>query len=241
VILSFYEVYITCLRALNAMGFPHGSDEEAAYLITWLELNKLKGVKELTKLSKQMDGNFQGKIDLEEIKSKKFINLKNASLLMKGPSLFDYFLEKTKKIKNFQIILENCIDPIIILPLAEKLSINVKLIHACWINNNKKKLVNISKNKILIGEMKNDIDIKKKQVLIKFSTKGLSKFNKITKLDNKNIKCKINKISLQSRLKNALSPNLKDWKILSNFANKTFVPASTKSRAKGAGGGDDND
>ena len=26
------------------MGFPFGADEDAAYVVAWLELNKLKGV-----------------------------------------------------------------------------------------------------------------------------------------------------------------------------------------------------
>ena len=45
---SFYEIYITALRAFNGMGFPHGADEDAAYIISWLELNNLQGIKKLT-------------------------------------------------------------------------------------------------------------------------------------------------------------------------------------------------
>ena len=26
---SYYEIYITCLRAFSAMGFPYGADEDA--------------------------------------------------------------------------------------------------------------------------------------------------------------------------------------------------------------------
>ena len=62
----------------------------------------------------------------------------------------------------------------------------------------------------------------------------------------KNIKSKKNKVKIyikdsQKRLEESISPNKKDWKIISNFAKLTFVPESRLSRNKGAGGGDDND
>ena len=239
---SFYEVYISSLRALSSMGFPYGADEDAAYLVTWLELHKLNGIKKLAELSSKIDNKYQGKTKLEEVESKEFINLSNITLLMKGPSLFDYFLEKTKKNENLQIVLENCIDPIFIIPLAEQLSNKIKLIHACWINHkNKKILINVSKNKILIGEIKKNLKISKKQVMLKFSMNGLSKFNNKTKLETKYTKYKINENTKQNRLETSLNPNPKDWKIISKLAHRTFVPSTKESRDKGAGGGDDND
>ena len=42
---SFYEIYITTQRAFRAMGFPFGADEDAAYIIAWLELNHFNGIK----------------------------------------------------------------------------------------------------------------------------------------------------------------------------------------------------
>ena len=52
---SYYEIYITSLRALNGMGFPFGADEDAAFMTTWLELYRLHGIKKLAKLSKKID------------------------------------------------------------------------------------------------------------------------------------------------------------------------------------------
>ena len=42
---SYYEVYTNTLRAFSGMGFPYGADEDAAYIIAWLELINLNGVK----------------------------------------------------------------------------------------------------------------------------------------------------------------------------------------------------
>ena len=100
------------------MGFPYGLDEDAAFMTTWLELHKLEGVKKLAELSDNFDQLLQKKINLEDIKSKKSINIHKSSLLMNGPSLFDYLYEETKKNQQLEIFLENCIDPIYIIPLV---------------------------------------------------------------------------------------------------------------------------
>ena len=119
---SYYEIYITSLRAFNGMGFPFGADEDAAFMTTWLELYRFQGIKKLAKLSKKIDKKFDAKIDLEKIKSSSLINIDHSSLLMKGPSLFDYFYQETKKNHYIKIILNNCIDPIFLIPLAQRLS-----------------------------------------------------------------------------------------------------------------------
>ena len=59
---SYYEVYITSLRALTGMGFPYGVDEDAAFMTTWLELHKLGGIQKLAELSNQLDQQFDGKL-----------------------------------------------------------------------------------------------------------------------------------------------------------------------------------
>ena len=84
--LSYYEVYITSLRAFTGMGFPYGADEDAAYMVSWLELNKLNGVKMLAKTFQNFDNQYEGKISFNEINATT-IDIKNISLLMKGPGL----------------------------------------------------------------------------------------------------------------------------------------------------------
>ena len=41
---SFYEIYTTSQRAFRGMGFPFGADEDAAYIVAWLELNNFNGI-----------------------------------------------------------------------------------------------------------------------------------------------------------------------------------------------------
>lgn len=224
------------------MGFPYGLDEDAAFMITWLELNKFEGIKKLAEISINFNQYFKEKINLDDVKSKQSINLRKTSLLRNGPSLFDYLYEKTKKNQKLEVSLENCIDPIFIIPLAGKLSKKLISLNVCWLDENKKKiLINVTKNKILIGETKNNLKIFDKQVLLQFSNKKNRKNSWKKNLAINNIKRKINFSIEQKHLEESLKPNLKHWKTLSKLAKLTFVPASVKSRDKGAGGGDDND
>ena len=97
---SFYEIYVTSQRAFSAMGFPHGSDEDAAFIISWLELNNFRGVSLLASSIKELDQKYEGILDIEDLS--KTINFKNVSILMKRSGLIDFMLSKTvNKKKDF--------------------------------------------------------------------------------------------------------------------------------------------
>ena len=61
---SFYEVYVTALRAFCGMGFPYGADEDAAFIIAWLELNNFNGIKLLVNSIDIIDNKYNGKIKI---------------------------------------------------------------------------------------------------------------------------------------------------------------------------------
>ena len=225
------------------MGFPYGVDEDAAFMTTWLELHKLGGIQKLAELSNQLDQQFSGAIDLDTIKNNNSIDLLQTSLLMKGPGLFDYFYEKTRKNHYFEVTLENCIDPIFIIPLAERLSKKLESINASWLDDKKKVGISVSKNRILIGDIENSLEILDGQVILQFSIDGVGKYksSENRKLSIKNIKLEINDAVEQDHLEKSLKPLSRHWDILLEYAHKTFVPASDESRIRGAGGGNDND
>jgi len=222
------------------MGFPYGLDEDAAFMVTWLELHKLGGIQKLAQLSKKMDKKFKGSININDINNKS-INLRKTSLLMKGPTLFDYLYEKNRKLQFSEIVLENCLDPIFVIPLAEKLSKKINFINAYWLDTkNIVKGINISKNKFIIGRSKNDSKILKDQVILQFN-KSNKKNNWKYNIRLNNITQKINNTIELKRLEESMKPKSIYWNIISKLAERTFVPSSKISRNKGAGGGDDND
>ncbi len=218
------------------MGFPFGADEDAAYMVSWLELNKLNGIKNFLKISKKINKKFKGSFQLENIKLNKRINLNNNSLLMKGPGLIEYLFQKTRKKRYIEVILENCVDPIFIIPLAARIAKNNVYIHSYWIEKNLMIELNASKKNIIINKQKNILKISSNQLLLKISSKSLKPIIKSKK--NQYI---IDNNLQQERLEEAINPNKKDWKLISSYAKLTFVPESKLSRIRGAGGGDDND
>lgn len=218
------------------MGFPYGADEDAASMVTWLELNKLDGLKNFAKISKKINNKFSGNFKNTNIEFNKKINLNFDSLLMKGPGLFDYFFQNFKKRKYIEIILTNCIDPIFILPLAVKIAKKGVYINTYWINKNIMIELSVSKNYVIINQQKNNLKINENEISIIMSIKPIMK-----NIKSKKNQEKINIKDNQKRLEESINPNKKHWNIISSFAKLNFVPESKLSRNKGAGGGDDND
>ncbi len=230
---SFYEVYITAQRAFTAMGFPYGADEDAAFIIAWLELNNFKGVILLSKLINELDGKFDGRIDIDNLN--KEIDLQNKSILMKGAGLVDFMSSKMHDKNKISVKITNCNDAIFFLPLLYKQSYQLNFLQLIFYKNKAEvNIFNIINNKITFHKNKNDNLLQKNSVNI-IMDKNKRNFKN-------NIKSKvISEKKIQYNLSQSLSPSSDAWNIISEKANKTFVPESDESRNKGAGGGDDND
>ena len=115
---SYYEVYTNSQRAFSGLGFTYGSDEDAAFITTWLEILGLDGIKLLTLKIKELDNTFNASIDPSNINDE--FDCKNKSSLMIGPGLIDYLISKVDKKENLKLTLKNCNDPIFLIPLLYK-------------------------------------------------------------------------------------------------------------------------
>tara|TARA_Y100000590_G_scaffold220856_1_gene249945 strand:+ start:1417 stop:2061 length:645 start_codon:yes stop_codon:yes gene_type:complete len=214
------------------MGFPYGADEDAAFIIAWLELNNFQGIKLLAKSSTLLDKKYNGVINLKKNECK--IDLEGSSVLMKGPGIIDYFKSKIKSNKNIELIIENCKEPLCFLPLLYKISNEVFFSSLIYYNKNKKTSCLIKKNSIKISSVYKKDNVKKNKVKIFFS-------NKIKTSSLFNIEKIITSDTIKKNLSKSLKPNIKDWEKVEKIAFRTYVPESEHSRLKGAGGGDDND
>ena len=85
---SYYEVYTNAQRAFSALGFPYGADEDAAYIISWLEAFDLDGIHLLSTLYPKLDDNFRGTFAKNNLVDR--FDLQNRSCLMVGPGLVDF-------------------------------------------------------------------------------------------------------------------------------------------------------
>ena len=104
---SYYEVYTNTQRAFSGLGFTYGSDEDAAFITTWLEVFGLDGIKLLKLKIEELDNSFNASIDPLKINDE--FDCKNKSSLMIGPGLIDYLISKVDKKENlkFMKITEN--------------------------------------------------------------------------------------------------------------------------------------
>jgi len=149
---SYYEVYTNAQRAFSGLGFPYGADEDAAYIISWLEAFELEGIHLFSNIQKKIDSNFNGALENNKLTNK--INLEKRSCLMIGPGLIDFLNFHTLKNNKINIEFQNCSDPLFLIPLlyrAVKKNIFSKII-----NQNKIYAI-LGKNQIFIhNDIKNN-------------------------------------------------------------------------------------
>ena len=222
---SYYEVFTNAQRAFSGLGFPYGADEDAAYIISWLEAFELEGIHLFSSIQKKIDSNFNGALENNKLTNK--INLEKRSCLMIGPGLIDFLNFHTLKNNQINIEFQNCSDPLFLIPLlyrAVKKNIFSKII-----NQNKIYTV-LGKNEIFIHD-----DIKNNECenfILNLSKNEYQMPNK-----EKSVEYNL----LNTNISNGLNPNQSSWNEISDLAFRTYVPESEESRAKGAGGGDAND
>ena len=222
---SYYEVYTNAQRAFSGLGFPYGADEDAAYIISWLEAFELEGFNLFSSIQKKIDNNFNGALENNKLFNK--INLEKRSCLMIGPGLIDFLNFHTLKNNEINIEFQNCSDPLFLIPLLYRAI--KKNIFSKIIKQNKIYVV-LGKNKIFIHD-----DIKNNDCsdfILNLSTNEYQISKEINSLDY-NI--------LNTNISNGLNPDQSSWDEISDLAFRTYVPESEESREKGAGGGDAND
>ena len=222
---SYYEVFTNAQRAFSGLGFPYGADEDAAYIISWLEAFELDGIHLFSSIQKKIDSNFNGALDNNKLTNT--INLEKKSCLMIGPGLIDFLNFHTAKNNEIYIEFQNCSDPLFLIPLLYRAI--KKNIFSKIINQNKIYAV-LGKNKIFIHD-----DIKNNDCsnfILNMSTNEYKISKEIDSFDY-NI--------LNTNISNGLNPDQSSWDEISDLAFRTYVPESEESREKGAGGGDAND
>ena len=223
---SYYEVYTNTQRAFSGLGFTYGSDEDAAFITTWLEIFGLDGIKLLKLKIEELDNTFNASIDPSKINDE--FDCKNKSFLVIGPGLIDYLVSKIDKRDDFKLTFKNCNDPIFLIPLLYKYA---------------KK--NIYSQFLL--DQKIDVQITNENIRVNreiISTNYQRNFDLLlTKkiFNEQKLDINISSSNINNMLSKGINPDKKSWDQISKIAFRTFVPESEESRAKGAGGGDAND
>jgi len=223
---SYYEVFTNTQRAFSGLGFTYGSDEDAAFITTWLEVFGFDGIKLLTFKIEELDNTFNASIDPSKINDE--FDCKNKSFLVIGPGLIDYLISKIDERDNFKLTLKNCSDPIFLIPLLYKYA--KKNINSQFLLDQKVYAQITDKN---IGVNSDIISTNYQRNFDLLLTKNILKEQKLD--------INISSSNINNLLSNGINPDKESWEQISKIAFRTFVPESEESRAKGAGGGDAND
>ncbi len=223
---SYYEVFTNTQRAFSGLGFTYGSDEDAAFITTWLEVFGFDGIKLLTFKIEELDNTFNASLDPSKINDE--FDCKNKSFLVIGPGLIDYLISKIDERNNFKLTLKNCSDPIFLIPLLYKYA--KKNINSQFLLDQKVYAQITDKN---IGVNSDIISTNYQRNFDLLLTKNILKEQKLD--------INISSSNINNLLSNGINPDKESWEQISKIAFRTFVPESEESRAKGAGGGDAND
>ena len=223
---SYYEVFTNTQRAFSGLGFTYGSDEDAAFITTWLEVFGFDGIKLLTFKIEELDNTFNASLDPSKINDE--FDCKNKSFLVIGPGLIDYLISKIDKRDNFKLTLKNCSDPIFLIPLLYKYT--KKNINSQFLLD-QKVYAQITNRNIRVNS-----DIISTNYQRNFDLLLTKNILKEQKLD-----INISSSNINNLLSKGINPDKESWERISKLAFRTFVPESEESRAKGAGGGDAND
>ena len=86
---SYYEVYTNAQRAFSGLGFPYGADEDAAFIISWLEAFELSGIHLLSNIEKRIDNNFDGTLNNKDFVNE--INLEKKIMSYDWPRFSRFF------------------------------------------------------------------------------------------------------------------------------------------------------
>ena len=223
---SYYEVFTNTQRAFSGLGFTYGSDEDAAFITTWLEVFGFDGIKLLTFKIEELDNTFNASIDPSKINDE--FDCKNKSFLVIGPGLIDYLVSKIDKRDDFKLTFKNCSDPIFLIPLLYKYA--KKNIYSQFLLDQKID-VQITNENIRVNREIISTNYQRNFDLL--LTKNILKEQKLD--------INISSSNINNLLSKGINPDKESWEQISKIAFRTFVPESEESRAKGAGGGDAND
>ena len=91
---SYYK-FTNAQRAFSGLGFPYGADEDAAFIISWLEAFELSGIHLLANILNKIDNNFDGTLTNKDFVNE--ISLEKKSCLMIGPGFVDFVNFQTLK------------------------------------------------------------------------------------------------------------------------------------------------
>ncbi|MGI9302174.1 MAG: DUF3726 domain-containing protein, partial [Gammaproteobacteria bacterium] len=111
---SHSELYAVCKKVFEGLGFPHGVDEDAAFMVSWVELHGLEGLDRLRiALPALLADRSPARLELlSEDSHSAVIDARGASALAVSPAAIDMASALAAEDRPAHVELRNCGDEI---------------------------------------------------------------------------------------------------------------------------------
>lgn len=238
---SYNEVYNLSKKLFEGLGFPYGADEDAAFMVAWLEHHGLDG---LAQLQTALPGlSFAGGVtQVSQGPGSAVLDAGGASTLSAAPAAIDLATVLAQESGHGQVDLNHCRHPLFALPLAVKAIVRGLPLHLFWRESDK--LYGFEANetaetlRVLTDDVFEDLEVETLRILCgedipsRYGLEGSSVQSLWTRQDllKREINC----------LDQGISVDPEFWSCVVQLAGRVLVPATAESR-RGAGGGDAND
>jgi hypothetical protein len=220
--ISFNETISTVTKALCAMGFPPGFDQETAKNIAWLETRKLGGVASLVKEIEKIKNLDQWPIVTTIITQ---TNLTITSSLQSGLLLAQVAVDFAESGKT--ILIKKCTSPLFIFAEAARRARAIDGFIVNW-KTGKFLFEGICQNgQVQISKKLDEVE-SLGDVLIR-----LERCNNLLKGHNSRTACKVT-------LRERIVVDAQSWSQITSIAKNTLVPSSQHSRSNAGAEVDDN-
>ena len=235
--ISLNELHVKCRNVFRGLGFPPGSDEEAAYIIGWLEIHRLDGLKQFPDICACLKKNaFPSSVGFSGIGA---IDCSQYCAIAVVPGAFDYLRSKDTDSQTCELVIDRCSDATLFLPLIMKYmdSKHSWVVDGADGQSKTQIFADVGNEQLYVASSKQETAGSSSQIRIK-------RINPLSS-NSRNSSEGQSFASLHEREHHAIENGLEvedtQWQFVLGMARKYLVPASAESRKKGAGGGDSND
>jgi len=236
---SHYELHVTCKRAFAGLGFPDGVDEDAAHMVSWSELQGLRGLERLEGSLEALDRTCSGRLapPLEREGAVR-VDGNGQSVLAIGSTAVDLATVLAGDQGKADVILDNCRDPELAVALAVRASGHGHHVRLRWRSGDRIHIFDAEDSAQINSISAEDAEPTAENVLHIAAWPASSERKEAP---GGEIRWSLSPERARAVLATGIDVPEELWASLKRYGQRMLVPATDDSRVRGAGGGDANE
>lgn len=229
--ISINELHNTCKKAFEACGYPYGADDEAASMVSMLEVYGLSGIARLHRtLSEIEQKGFPQTIDHQKSPHGLSVRASEFSMLALGPAIVDLGKTASQSEQTYTINIENVTDPEFLLPVLLQSKNRGATSKLNWVDNDFSYCFQTFNDGTPLF-WRSRLKGSNTNCELVFGSRDCNLSSEV------DIVCTHDQIkaSEQQAIENGVSVDEKSWSDIQKLAKQVFVPESKESKERGAG------